>query len=49
MHEFHDDIKGKSQESQQIIQSFIKALSRELMNALDQRKEGSVDVRILMI
>ncbi|CDW74928.1 UNKNOWN [Stylonychia lemnae] len=43
MENFEDLIKGKSDENRLIIQKLIQSLARELMTALDTRKEGSLD------
>lgn len=42
---FEDLIKGKSDENRQIIKKLIQSLARDLMQALDTRKEGVLDVR----
>lgn len=46
---FEDDLKGKSEESKQMISTFIKQLSKDLMILLDTRKENTLDVRLLIV
>eukprot|EP00347_Sterkiella_histriomuscorum_P018501 403345272 len=43
MENFEDLIKGKSDENRQIISKLIQSLARDLMQALDTRKEGVLD------
>ncbi len=46
---FQNDLKGKSEDNVQIIKKFIVGLSREIMQALDTRKEGYLDVSIYFL
>jgi hypothetical protein len=43
---FEDLMKDKNDENRQIIIKLIKSLTRDIMVALDTRKEGVLDVRI---
>ena len=40
-------MKGKSDQNRQIIIKLIESLSKDLMIALDTRKEGVLDVRVI--
>lgn len=43
--EFQTELKDISKESQDMIKMILNSLAKEIMEALDVRKEGSVDVR----
>ena len=49
MENFEDLIKGKSEESRQVIAKLVQSLSKDIMAVLDTRKEGMLDVRKMLI